>query len=691
MIFIYNLIFVFVIITYYSTTAFAGCYIMGLGGDRGDLNFIVSEKGINHKSTVTTDGSICEIKYLSYGNYSHAYTESSIIKHPNNGKIAQINLTQFEYTPRSSFTGSDNFTIKICALHKTGTQGCVTNFFDVTVTNKNSKSGITTTIVPVENNKPLQSDLNKASSNTQLNTPNLDTKASSNNKTNIELNSYTNELAKARAEAEKAKTEAQKAKAEMEAYKEKYSQSAIVNNNQPKLVTENPPVKTEDAIFVDDVQLFFTGGGSVDVVTFVPLLQAAKQKTENKQTDSSQAVYALKIYLNSNQAFQTFYTQLITSRADEKIREKEILLLTVKNAEKTITDYIRANLNDPNLNQYLDAVKMIGMANSDTSSDNLKIIIKKLSLLNPAYAQQQSSNGNSPEQKILVQTQNNLPPNNKSPNDDFNLIFPSGIYAKTEKDCARYLANPKQRRMDDRFERVTIEGRDISRYSTGGCTVRSITGTDSTYSITADCTEEGETSKQKYSFSIRNGKFNFGQFDETGKNWWNFCSQNKVTINNETPQAHSASPIQVTTGARCGASAVITMLDGENGRSAQFNAIVTKEIAEEACSCNAPGGVLKGQRLQVCIRDALKNATGMEARADCQLKTIRDTNGNVRMMTGKIIDGEVELVDVSTRKQVETASYTGYSASINQLSILCPALLCLPSIPYSQQLDGCKK
>ena len=515
----------------------------------------------------------------------------------------------------------------------------------------------------------------------------------------------TNELAKARAEAQKSRLEADKTKAEMEAYKQKYTlqggeqptlniQPIIINNNpslSPTPINQNPTVKTSDAIFVDDVQSFFTGGGNVDVVTFVPLLQAAKQKTLSNQPDSSQAVDALKEHLNSNSAFQIFYTQLTSRRADERKQEKEKLLLTVKNAEKSITDYIRANLNDPNLNQYLDALKIIGVANSDTSSDELKIILNKLSALNPSYAQLQSSNGNTSEQKSSAQIQIILPTNTKLSNDDFNSIFPNGIYAKTEKDCARYLANPKQMLMNERFERVTIQGKEISRYSTGGCTVRNITGADPAYIVSADCTEEGETSNQKYSFSIRNGKFNFGQFDEMGKNWWSFCSQNKPAANIEKPQSYLPSPILVTTGARCGSSAVITMIDGANGRSAKFNAVVTKEIAEEACSCNAPGGVLKGQRLQACIRDALKNTSDIEARADCQSKTIRDANGNLRMMTGKIVDDEVELIEVSTGKQVQTASYTGYNASINQLSILCPALLCLPSIPNSQQFDGCKR
>ena len=361
----------------------------------------------------------------------------------------------------------------------------------------------------------------------------------------------TNELAKARAEAQKSRLEADKTKAEMEAYKQKYTlqggeqptlniQPIIINNNpslSPTPINQNPTVKTSDAIFVDDVQSFFTGGGNVDVVTFVPLLQAAKQKTLSNQPDSSQAVDALKEHLNSNSAFQIFYTQLTSRRADERKQEKEKLLLTVKNAEKSITDYIRANLNDPNLNQYLDALKIIGVANSDTSSDELKIILNKLSALNPSYAQLQSSNGNTSEQKSSAQIQIILPTNTKLSNDDFNSIFPNGIYAKTEKDCARYLANPKQMLMNERFERVTIQGKEISRYSTGGCTVRNITGADPAYIVSADCTEEGETSNQKYSFSIRNGKFNFGQFDEMGKNWWSFCSPIKPSANNATPQS----------------------------------------------------------------------------------------------------------------------------------------------------------
>jgi hypothetical protein len=287
-----------------------------------------------------------------------------------------------------------------------------------------------------------------------------------------------------------------------------------------------------------------------------------------------------------------------------------------------------------------------------------------------------------------VMNSNSNPPGHLN---EFNSIFPNGIFTKTERDCARYLVSPKEMLRDERFERVTIEGREISRYSTGGCTVRDMAGSGPSYWILADCTEEGQTSKQKYLFSTRDGKFNFGQFDELGKTWWNFCGPNKISSLNSTVTSQTSISKQVTTGARCGSSAIITAINGVNGRNAKFNAVVTKEIAEEACSCNAPGGVLKGQSLQACVRDVLKNTSSMEAQADCQLRSIRDTNGNVRMVTGKIVDGDVELVNVSTREQVEPASYTGYHATINQLSILCPAQLCLSSVPNSEQLDGCKK
>jgi hypothetical protein len=441
-------------------------------------------------------------------------------------------------------------------------------------------------------------------------------------------------------------------------------------STKPNLIT-----KTPDAIFVDDVQLFFTGGGAVDVVTFVPLLQAAKNDIEGSQIDAGPAVSALKEHLNSNQAFQTFYTQLMSRRADELKQEKEKLLLTVKNAEKPITDYIRANLNAPNLNQYLDAVKMIGTANSDTSSDNLKTIIDKISSLNPAYAHPQPSNKNATEQKALAPTQNISTANTTSSDNDFNSIFPSGIYAKTEKDCARYLANPKQMRMNERFERVTIEGREISRYSTNGCTVRGMTGSGPAYNISADCTEEGDTSKQKYVFSTRDGKFNFGLFDELGKTWWHLCGKNTSSNAALPPNPSTASLPQreVSVGSKCGDSVEITKISGIDTLQAEFEGKINKKIAEEACSCNAPGGELKGRRLDMCVRDELHNAKIFKAKADCIEGMITDSNGYKRKLTGRIRGGSPELIDVVSRQIVETMSASGYTVTLSQLSVLCPS------------------
>lgn len=443
----------------------------------------------------------------------------------------------------------------------------------------------------------------------------------------------------------------------------------------PAPVIEISTAKTEDAIFIDDVQLFFTGGGAVDVVTFVPLLQAAKKQIESKQTDSSQGVSALKDYLNTNQAFQSFYNQLISRRADEKKQEKEKLLLTVKNAEKPITDYIRANLNAPNLNQYLDAIKMIGTANPETSSDNLRIIIDKISSLNPAYAQPHPSRNNPTEQKALISTQIISATNTTSPNVDFNSIFPSGVYAKTEKECARYLANPKQMRMNERFERVTIEGKEISRDLTGGCTVRNIAGTGPTYTISADCTEEGETTKQKYVFSTRDGKFNFGLLDEFGKTWWNLCGKN--TNSNAALTSNSSTvPLpqrEVDVGSKCGMRVEITKISGIDSLQAEFEGNINKNIAEEACSCNAPGGVLKGRRLDMCVRDELRNAKIFKAKADCIEGMIIDSNGYKRKLTGRIRDGSPELIDVVSRQIVETISASGYTVTLSQLAVLCPS------------------
>lgn len=454
----------------------------------------------------------------------------------------------------------------------------------------------------------------------------------------------------------------------------------------PKQMNDPPKAasKTPDSIYVDDVQTFFTGGGSVDVVTFVPLLQNAKQEVENGKNGSGPAVSSLREHLNTNQAFKIFYDQLISRRADEAKQEKEILLATVKNAERPITDYIRGNLNDPNLNQYLDAIKMIGAANSDTSSDSLKIIISKLSSLNPAYTQPQSPNNNASEQKALAPIQNISPINATSSNNDFNSIFPSGIYAKTEKDCARYLANPKQMRMNERFERVTIKGREISRYYTGGCTVRNMTGTGPSFVISADCTEEGDTSKEKYTFSVRDGKFNFGQFDEGGTSWWHLCKP--VNISEDDGSKFIGREISV--GSRCGSGSSIKMISGVNTSRAQLTAETTIEIARDACLCEEPD--LKGQKLEICARDILKRSSTDTASANCDQVVVTDTSGRTRKFTGRIRNDNPELIEIKTGKTVDVASYSGFYVSLEQLSVLCPAKVCQRKHSSTETLLGCK-
>ena len=70
-----------------------------------------------------TDGATCSHRYTT-GRSS--YTDSFIVKAPKNGKLVQINVSSFDYTPNINFKGHDSYSIKLCGTTNTNQKGCAT-------------------------------------------------------------------------------------------------------------------------------------------------------------------------------------------------------------------------------------------------------------------------------------------------------------------------------------------------------------------------------------------------------------------------------------------------------------------------------------------------------------------------------------------------------------------------------------
>ena len=81
-------------------------------------------------SQVVTDGANCIhlIRFTSATNDSN-----SIVTKPKNGDLKTVNAYTIEYTPKKNFKGNDAYTAKFCGTERTGSAGCVTVDYVVTV------------------------------------------------------------------------------------------------------------------------------------------------------------------------------------------------------------------------------------------------------------------------------------------------------------------------------------------------------------------------------------------------------------------------------------------------------------------------------------------------------------------------------------------------------------------------------
>lgn len=171
------------------------------------------------------------------------------------------------------------------------------------------------------------------------------------------------------------------------------AQSSITTSTEP---AKNAPttakhlINNPDAIYVDDARLFFENGGNVDVVTFVPLLQNAKQSLDKGNNTNDSAIAALRNYLSKNDAFKSYYAELTSRREAEERKRHETLFVAVKNSEKPITDFIRMNVNSPKLDRYLNVLKDIQSINASISLSELNGLAKKITDLDKTFLEDRS-------------------------------------------------------------------------------------------------------------------------------------------------------------------------------------------------------------------------------------------------------------------------------------------------------------
>ena len=107
------------IITYLTSAnlSLAGCnWVSGNSGWILESNPVVTSEG-------QTDGTTCSHRH-STGRST--YTDSYIVKAPKHGKLVQINVTSFDYTPDLNFKGHDSYSIKLCGTSNTNQKGCAT-------------------------------------------------------------------------------------------------------------------------------------------------------------------------------------------------------------------------------------------------------------------------------------------------------------------------------------------------------------------------------------------------------------------------------------------------------------------------------------------------------------------------------------------------------------------------------------
>lgn len=265
-------------------------------------------------------------------------------------------------------------------------------------------------------------------------------------------------------------------------------------------------------------------------------------------------------------------------------------------------------------------------------------------------------------------------------------FFPDGRYLRSQADCDKLLSDPEAE--FDSILYIKNSGNEISGWEFG-CKITSKTKNQNSYNIKASCSGEGEKWKKNTTLKYDGTKYNFGYFSNNEN--YEFCDKPaiKKEVNDQTPSNNSKSQKTLSVGNRCGAHANINEMINVNEDNARIVASKTKEQAEEACTCDVPTPeqAIKGKELEACIIDEMKRI--YETTADCSQGIIVDTNRTTREFTGKITEQNYELLDIKTKKPIDTASYTNYYVTMDQLSFLCPKLIC-SNKSIGEGFGGCR-
>lgn len=293
------------------------------------------------------------------------------------------------------------------------------------------------------------------------------------------------------------------------------------------------------------------------------------------------------------------------------------------------------------------------------------------------------------ENKTVATTAPN-PSATENPAQDF---FPDGQYLDSEAECARFNTN----KQDEFPNMLSIKGNEITGWEFG-CTITNTIKNGNAYKIAADCMGEGDTWKISTELKTDGKAFNFGSLSNE-KDYYLCSLQSKPSEQANTKAGASSAqangepgrktPKEIAFGARCGTSAAIIELSGTDTNNSRFLAAQNREQALDICTCDygSPDQAPKGAKLEACIQDQLKYK--FQAVADCSTGTIVDSRENRRKITGRIVNGEFEMRDDKTNEIVGNYSATGYGATLDQYSVLCPAKICNQK-DASRYLNGCK-
>ena len=77
---------------------------------------------------VTSETGFCRITFWTN---QGVYTDVSIAKKPQNGKLVQVNTTTYEYKTNPNFKGKDQFTLQACGTARYGGEGCAMVTFNM--------------------------------------------------------------------------------------------------------------------------------------------------------------------------------------------------------------------------------------------------------------------------------------------------------------------------------------------------------------------------------------------------------------------------------------------------------------------------------------------------------------------------------------------------------------------------------